>query len=229
MTDKTVSQHITPTLVWGILLTSLLGVVAFHLPWHNHVVAAFRLNAFDLAEWASLHPTVRAENPSLWSSMLLRLPLLGLGWSIALSANHLRDERWQWIWRGIAVLVVLRLNPPLEFYKGTGGDNEQQLGYLMIGGLVGIGLFFVAKRWLTQIYFPAVLVIWLIIGYASWEGLRRATNVVKSLVLEVDYGGGFYLLIILVVGVIGICSWEITRSYLPQLAQKNEVRDNQLI
>lgn len=229
MTEKTVSKHIDPMLVWGILLTSLLGVVAFHIPWHNHAVAAFRLNAFDLAEWVSLHPTVRTEHPTLWSSMLLRLPLLGLGWSIALSANHLRDERWQWIWRGIAVLVVLRLNPPIEFYKRTGGDNEQQLGYLMITGLLGIGLFFVTKRWLTKIYFPTLLMMWLMIGYTSWEGLRRATNVVKSLAVEVDYGGGFYLMVLLVIGVVGLCTWKIVQNYLPKLAHRTKVRDNQYI
>ena len=213
MTEKMVAKHIAPTLIWGILLTSLVGVIAVHMPWHNHAVAAFRLNAFDLAEWASLHPTVRTENPTLWSSMLLRLPLLGLGWSMALSANHLRDPRWQWIWRGIAILVILRLNPPLEFYKGTGGANEQQLGYLMLAGLLGVGLVSVGKKWLNPIYLPALLIIWLMIGYTSWEGLRRATNVVKSLAIEVDYGGGFYLLMVLVVGIVGLCGWALIQNY----------------
>ena len=226
MTEKTVLKHIPPTLIWGILLTSLLGVVAVHMPWHNHAVAAFRLNAFDLAEWVSLHPTVRTENPTLWSSMLLRWPLLGLGWSMALSANHLRDERWQWIWRGVAVLVVLRLNPPLEFYQGSAGDNEQQLGYLMLVGLLGIGLMLVGKLWLMRPYFPVLLVIWLMIGYTSWEGLRRATNVVKSLAIEVDYGGGFYLLLLLTIGVIGLSGWILGQDYLSRLARKNKMGDN---
>ncbi len=215
MTEQPVSKHIDPALIWGILLTSLVGVVAFHMPWHDHAVAAFRLNAFDLAEWGTLHPTIRLESPTLWSSLLLRWPLLGLGLSMAISANHLRDERWRWIWRGIAILVVLRLNPPIEFYKGPGsaGDNEQQLGYLTLVGLVSVLVLIGTQRWLNKFYWPILLVIWLSIGYGSWEGLRRITLVVESLAVEVNYGGGFYLMMSLVVGIIGLAIGKMIQIY----------------
>jgi hypothetical protein len=197
-----------------MLVAGVLGVIAVHIPWHVHEVAAFSLNAFDLAEWVSLHPTTRAENPPLLSSILLRLPLVLLGLSIALSANFLRDERLRWIWRLAALLVVLRLNPPIDFYRSPNGVslNEQHLAYLTFAG-IGLVLVIIAiGRRVRPFYFPLMTIIWIVIVVVSWEGLLRATRTIESLQIDVDYGAGIYILIGIAIGVIGI---SVYRTFRP--------------
>ncbi|MCI0710276.1 MAG: hypothetical protein L0154_08955, partial [Chloroflexi bacterium] len=184
------SNDISPTTVWMLLLVGLLGVIAVHIPWHVHDVAAFSLNAFDLAEWVSLHPATRAENPALLSSILLRLPLVLLGISITLSANFLRDERLRWIWRCVALLVVFRLNPPIDFYRSPNGVslNEQHLAYLTYAGIGLVLLIIAIGRRIRPFYFPLMTILWIVMVVASWEGLSRATRTIESLQIDVDYG-----------------------------------------
>ena len=38
-----------------------------------------KFGAYDLAEWTSLHPSVRSGNPALLTALLLRVPLACLG------------------------------------------------------------------------------------------------------------------------------------------------------
>lgn len=199
------TADISPTTAWVLLSASLLGVVAYHLPWHVHDVAAFTLNAFDLAEWVSLHPTTRAESPALLSSILLRLPLVLLAGSIALGANFLRDERLRWVIRGVALLVALRLNPPVEFYRAPGevSLNEQHLAYFTAMGLSLVLMLIVVGQRIRPVFYPVMAGLWVLIGGLSLEGLARATRIVESLQIEVAYGAGIYLMIGLVVGVIG--------------------------
>ena len=207
----TTAKDISPTIVWALIGASLLGVVAVHMPWHVHDVAAFSLNAFDLAEWVSLHPATRAENPALLSSILLRLPLVLLGISIALSANFLRDERLRWIWRFVALLVVFRLNPPIDFYRSPNGVslNEQHLAFLTYAGIGLVLLIIVIGRRIRPFYFPLMTLVWVVIIVVSWDGLSRATRTVETLQIDVGYGAGIYLLIGTAVGVIGLSAYRL--------------------
>lgn len=209
-----ISREFSSTLVWGMLIAAVMGVIAVHIPWHVHEVAAFTLNAFDLAEWVSLHPATRAENPPLLSSILLRLPLVLLGLSTALSANFLRDERLRWIWRLAALLVVLRLNPPIDFYRSPNGVslNAQHLAYLTFAG-IGLVLIIIAiGRRIRPFYFPLMAALWIVILAVSWEGLSRATRTIESLQIDVGYGAGIYSLIGIAAGVIGV---SVYRTFRP--------------
>lgn len=176
-----------------MFLYAIFAFIAYHMPWHLHPTAAFSNNAFDLAEFTSLHPNVR--NESLYTSLLLRAPLLFMAFIITLSAACLEDERWQWLWRGAAILIVLRLNPPVEFYPYGGGSiNDQQMGQLMIAGLVMIGIVTTTGRWLKRIYHPLLLIATGIMLYTAYQGMHRATELLENgLVIPVDTGGGAIL------------------------------------
>lgn len=180
---------------WVILILIVLAVAAYHLPWHTHPAAAFSNNGFDLAEFVSLHPHIRAESPTLYTSLLLRLPLLLLALMIVLTAEGLVSERARWLWRGVAVLFVLRLNPPAIFYPyGGGSENDQQLGNMMIAGLIIVFAAIAAGRWFKRVYHPLMLVILGVMLPTARNGYQRATDLIRDgLLVEVKMGGGFVL------------------------------------
>ncbi len=198
-----------------VLLYALLALAAYHLPWHTHPAAAFSNNAFDLAEGVSLHPDVRAETPALLTSLLLRLPLILIGLIVGLSAGRLGAGRWQWIWRAVAILVILRLNPPVDFYPfGGGSTNDRQLGYLMFGGLIAVSAIMIAARRLIKYYHLLVLVLSGTMLGVALAGFERATDIMRNrLELRVGTGGGIVIFVIisLVVGLAVIGDWACMR------------------
>ncbi|NDJ86333.1 MAG: hypothetical protein GYB66_10635 [Chloroflexi bacterium] len=195
---------------WLVLVVALGAVIAYHMPWHVHPAAAFSNNAFDLAEFASLHPDVRNESPKLFTTLLLRLPLIFLGMVITLTAVQLSDVRWQWIWIGVALLIVLRLNPPRVFYPFGGGSiNDQQLGYLTIAGLIAIMFSWGAGRWLSGLYHPLMIVIVAVMLGVALNGYARATDLLQNkLALQIDAGGGLFLFVFLGLVLIGLVLWD---------------------
>ncbi|PJF44272.1 MAG: hypothetical protein CUN55_04900 [Phototrophicales bacterium] len=181
---------------WLILSLLLAMVFAYHNPWMLHKTAVFTWNAFDLAEGASLHPDIRAESPTLLTPLYLRLPLVMIGVMIAIIAAQLRDERWRWIWRGIAILVVLRLNPPIDFYPfGNEDANYNQLGYLMFSGLGLIGLVTVGSHWIKGISIPLLIIALGLTLYSSIIGYRTAIDTFQRVGLDVDIGGGLVMFV----------------------------------
>lgn len=180
-----------------ILAFALVALAAYHIPWHTHRVAAFSNNAFDLAEMMSLHPQVQAESPRLYTSLLLRLPLIFLAAVVVLAAGHLQSRYWQWGWYGVAGLIVLRLNPPAVFYPYGGGSwNDQQLGNLMLVGLGVVGGMIVLNHWLKRWATPLMMVALGGMLYTALAGYQRATDIVQhQLGLKVEMGGGLILFI----------------------------------
>ena len=209
-----------------VVLVLCLG--AYHLPWTTHNVAAFTNNAFDLAEFMSLHPSVRAESPALYTSLLLRLPVLLIAGMIMLTAAQLNSEKAQWIWRALTFLVILRLNPPTIYYPfGGGSPNDQQLGNMMFGGLVFVGLLLVLTLVWRNRYALAGLNIVLAVMtiVVSVVGYDRSMNVIDALQLDVGIGGGYVLLIALIVLVIVDVVWEtngIFRNKMPITTSKGQ-------
>ena len=69
---------------YGLIIMLLFAAFgAYHLPWTLHETAVFSNNVFDLAELMSLHPSVQAESPALYTSLLLRLigiVTVSVGW-----------------------------------------------------------------------------------------------------------------------------------------------------
>lgn len=194
-------------LAWLVLWCALLGVIAYHMVWQTHKVAAFSSNAFDLAEWVSLHPTVRAESPALFTPLLLRLPLIFLAGVIAASSSVLQAEKGKWIWRGVALLVVLRLNPPTDFYPwGGGSPNDQQLGRLTAIGLVVLLVIIAGGRWFWKPISIGLLTASLV---TALEGYHRAQKILNSIQIYTEIGGGLvlYMGVLALAGLAVFISW----------------------
>ncbi|NWG16677.1 MAG: hypothetical protein HXY41_08580 [Chloroflexi bacterium] len=121
-----------PVPVWLLLLAAL---VCYSLPWAVSSNAGLSMGAYDLAEWASLHPAVRAASPPLLASFLLRAPLVGLAWIATLSSRR----KGSWPFNGIlAGAIAIALLPPLEFFTQYGNDpNYRQQAALALAAFIG--------------------------------------------------------------------------------------------
>ena len=166
-----------PTPVIAVLLIAVYAL----LPWMAHSSAALTVNAYDLAEWTSIHPAVRADS-LLLTPLLLRLPLVCIAWYLALSGRS-------WLHIGLIALLAAALLPPLEFLGGASGDpNYRQQFVLALLALV-IGLFLIAFT--PQRSRPTLSAVALSIGLASgvW-GLARALPLLSSFHMHVAPGAG---------------------------------------
>ncbi|MBN1563190.1 MAG: hypothetical protein JXA10_05080 [Anaerolineae bacterium] len=176
---------------WWMTLGLGLALVCYMLPWYTHDTAGFTTNAFDLAEWASIHPAVRSSSPPMLTSLLLRWPLVAVIIGLALTANRFEDARVCWVVRGVALLLALRLISPSDFFANASDDpNYRQMAQLtaasVIGILVAIMLFRLAQRWQN-----AVLVGVLLIGVlAGWQGLADAGTLLDNFEIAVSIGPG---------------------------------------
>jgi uncharacterized membrane protein len=164
------------------LLFLCLGLIAYSLPWVSAPSASLTLGAYDLAEWASLHPAARTASPVLLPPLLLRL---GLVWLLLIAA-------YSTLPRSIKALVILigsvALLPPLEFFVSDLADvnYRQQLAlaiFTLIVGLIGVVGFF--RRWtgLIQIALAAVLVVTVIWGNLSGYNLMIAYQLPAQIAL----------------------------------------------
>jgi hypothetical protein len=177
--------------VWWIAEGLALGLICYYLPWYTHETAGFTTHAFDLAEWSSIHPAVRAESPAMLTSFLLRAPQLALIVALALAANKLSDVRARWILRGIALLLVLRFVPPSDFFSNARDDpNYRQMALLTGLGfaltLAAIPLERAPERWQDG----AVAVLLLAGVVAGWMGLSRAGILLDNFEIDVSVGPG---------------------------------------
>ncbi|MBI5669841.1 MAG: hypothetical protein HZC41_17735 [Chloroflexi bacterium] len=119
-------------------LLLLLALVCYLLPWVVTPAAGLTMGAVDLAEWASLHPAVRAAPPPLLTSFLLRLPPVLLALVIA-SRPAIR----RWLCALVVLLIAVALLPPLEFLTQYQDDlnYRQQFALALLalsGGTVGL-------------------------------------------------------------------------------------------
>lgn len=157
-----------------ILLVILVLLIAYVSPWVLAEGASLSLNAYDLAEWSSLHPAARSAQPALLPSLLLRLPLVCT--TIALACVAAGSPRtWRTLGLLGALVAVIALLPPLEFLRvGTGDANYQQL--LALAGLSLIGaatVYFGAGFLVTHHIILALTMLCLGSGLWGWyQGFR---------------------------------------------------------
>ncbi len=184
-----------------------LALVCYHAPWYTHSTAAFTLNAFDLAEWTSLHPAVQASSPALLTSFLLRAPQLALILALALHANGFGDARVRWLLRAAALLVTLRFLPPREFFGSAASDpNFRQMMLLTGLGIGGVLVVLLAEK-LAQRWQGALVALVLALGVgAGWWGLARAHTLLDNFEIAVSVGVGAvgYTVFSALVAVIGL-------------------------
>ncbi len=123
MTDQshstTRSQYILANLPIALLLISWL---ACYLAWVATKGAGLSVNLYDLAEWMSLDPIVRASNPPLLTTFVLRaVPgLIAVALVNGLAAWGSRPLRWSL--RGLALLIGIGLLPPFDFFRGESAN-----------------------------------------------------------------------------------------------------------
>lgn len=166
------------------LLLCLSLLVTYLLTWAVAPNHALSLNAYDWAEWLSLHPTERTASPLLLSSLLIRLHLLifTVLWTTVLPPR----------WHSLALLGVLPLIlaqlPPLEFLSALNDPNYQQQAGLALLSLVLAGI----SRWrIWQKYWLQWVLLGAIIGIFSllW-GTNLGIERMAQYNLNVYYGLG---------------------------------------
>ena len=166
----------------SLLSASLLALLlaGLLLPWLVAPNAAMTLNAYDLAEWTSLHPAQAGTSPPLLASLLLRLQVLILCALVGAAAQTRRTARVAALL--VCLLAVAQL-PPVEFVKDLGSLNyRQQFGLALASLLLGLA----ALRWLRGRWRHGAICLFALIGMATaWLGASQALAVYASLA-----GGG---------------------------------------
>lgn len=174
-----------------MLAALILMLVGYYSSWYQHETAGFTMNAFDLAEWTSLHPAVRSGSPPLLTSFLLRLPLLTLAMAWALNANDYRNAYLRWLMRGSAGLLLLRLIPPADFVTSASSDpNYRQMALLTVLGGAGWLAALTAGRLPERMRAPGAIVLLLTGAAIGWFGLSRADELLANFEIAVSIGVG---------------------------------------
>jgi len=119
-------------------LTAALALTACLLPWVSNSAAGLSFNPTDLAEWTSLAPAVQAQTPPLFTTFLLRTPLLIVALLVALAAGRKHG------WAALLILVLAAAQlPPFEFLKDSGNSNyRQQVLMAALTGVLGLLVLF---------------------------------------------------------------------------------------
>ncbi len=141
------SSMLSRSLGFALLALALIG---YSMPWLNGPAVSLSPSAYDLAEWMSLHPFVRSNGPLLLTALLLRLPLVTLGWLVV---NHVRGPLgW-----GLAALWAVALLPPVDFFRGAFNDPNyhQQFVLLVVYGIGTVAILL--RRWHAR-YFMSIAV-----------------------------------------------------------------------
>lgn len=184
------SRVSSPAASLALILALLVAIAGCILPWTEHITAGFTMNAFDLAEWASLHPAVRSSSPPLLASFLLRAPQAAAAIALALAAGAWHDPRWRVVGWGAALLIMLRFVPPAEFFQSARSDpNYRQMALLtMLGGLGVAGAAW-RRRWQRARF----VVIGLLVAasvVAGWAGLLRTVTLLDHFEIAATIGPG---------------------------------------
>jgi hypothetical protein len=176
---------------WLVIASLIVATACYELPWYVHDTAAFTTNAFDLAEWASLHPAVRSSSPPLLTSFLLRFPQVALIFALALAANGLHDPRSRWSWRAVALLPALRFFPPGDFFTGASTDPNYRQMLLLVALCAGSVLIAILLERAAARVQSALLIAALAAGMlGGWWGLSRAGVLLDNFEIDVSIGAG---------------------------------------
>lgn len=184
-----IQKHTFPLVI--LLLFGLLGYV---LPWAVSSSAPMTLNAYDLAEWTSLHPAQRHSSPPLLAPLLLRAQLALLSLTFALTASR-RPRRL--ISAAVVVVLALAQLPPFEYVYDIANLNYRQQFVLalasLIAGLVMTGVQSLRIIRLLLLLLPVVGILSVYAGVSQALDVYRETQPVLS---------------------IGLGPWLLTASYI---------------
>jgi surface polysaccharide O-acyltransferase-like enzyme len=174
----------------------ILVAVTYLLPWWIHASTGLTFGAYDLAEWSSLIPAVRASSPPLLLPFLLRISLAC--WLLVAVFALLAASGQRLLVMAFAVLMSIALLPPLEAIAGGLVDPNYQQQFvvslfLLLGSVVIVSG--AIARWQT----------WLVLALAITSGLTGAAGAwgafqsYQSFDLTVIVGPGLVLFLLGVV------------------------------
>ncbi len=176
-----VTPNRRPNGLWLWLLVAAL-LLAYLSPLVVGPGAALSFGGYDLAEWASLPPDVRTQNPPLVTSFLLRVPLTLLTLFIAFAAPYRRFTAG-WLLTGVVVLALVAAQlPPLEYFSVARNDpNYAQQAALAVISLVGAALPLMTQprawRSLLGALFAALGAVTVVAGVLSAQALLAAYQI----------------------------------------------------
>ena len=181
-------------------VTLAITLVCYMLPWVRTPASALSLGAYDLAEWASLHPIVRETTPYLWSSLALRLPLAVIG---ILIASYIAQTPFRRLFgMAVVLLTAIALLPPLEFFTIYRDDVNYRQQFILTFATLILGTILLPRR-LANIK-PILLSLVSGIGaIAAGIGLSQSLRLMQNFNLPVQLGINVYIMIILL-GILAI-------------------------
>lgn len=121
----------TTVRAWMLPLLIALAILVYLFPWVQTPINGINGGAYDLAEWASLHPAVQSTLLPLIPSLLLRLHLPIF---VLLLSLDIRLPAWS-KFCVIALLIIAQF-PPLEFLSERDNPNYQQQAALAILSII---------------------------------------------------------------------------------------------
>ena len=173
------------------LVLLVLALAGYLLPWVTAPNSAMTLNAFDLAEWTSLHPLQQGATPQLLVPLLLRAQLSILATLIALWSTSRNERILAFLF---VVLVAAAQLPPLEFLNNIADANYRQLLFLAVATILlatGLGYMLPAR------FRPIVIILLAITGIVtSLLGQSQAIELYQVTLERGETGGGLWLIIV---------------------------------
>ena len=136
-----------------LLFLLLIGLLGYLLPWAVAPSAPMTLNAYDLAEWTSLHPAQRHSSPPLLAPLLLRAQLVILSLTFALVVSR---RPWRLISAATVAILALAQLPPFEYVYDIANLNyRQQFGLALASLIAGLVATRVECRRIIQLLLDA--------------------------------------------------------------------------
>ena len=175
-----------------LTIVFVMGIMAYCIPWLTNAGAGLTFGAYDLAEWASLHPAVRSSTPPLITSLFLRLPLACFGVIIA----TMLWERSPGKRVAFLLLIGITLLPPLEFFTQYRDDPnyQQQFALALATILVGAAMLMLhSAKWTKAILVGCALIG----GVSGLLGLTQSFQLMRGVGLNTEMGSGGLLFIVL--------------------------------
>ncbi len=174
------------TLILYLLVT--VGLAGYVLPWIVAPSAALTLNAYDLAEWTSLHPLQRQTSPPLLAPLELRLQLVIFTVTLGMLASGRSLRAISGI---LIVLLAFAQLPPFEFLNDIRNLNYGQQFALALASLI---LSLAALPFNPPRILPIVLAVLSALGIASaLHGLSQAQELFAHLQQNASTAAGFWI------------------------------------
>ena len=202
--------------LWWLFL--IFALIAYSLVWADAPTQGMSLNAYDLAEWASLHPAthpIQPLVPTRLPSLLLRLQLTILCWIIAFVFHQQGSNH-----RRLAILAIILLSiaqlPPFEFFLNARDDLNYVQQFILSSVSLASLLFSRWKRLLN--YDKRLLAILLIIGMlTTFQGTTESLRLLSSVQQPATWGFGAPLLLLIYI----IALLNITAQNLKFISKKD--------